>query len=69
MRLPEFLTAFADAISDAVVRTYPPLYDAETRRSCGFDLRRLIRKPLGAQADAIRATALSLQRQRATIVV
>jgi hypothetical protein len=69
VRLPEFLTAFAEAISDAVVRTYPPLYDAETRRSCGFDLRRLIRKPLGAQADAIRATALSLQRQRATIVV
>ncbi len=69
MRLPEFLTAFADAIADAVVRTYPPVYDAETRRSCGFDLRRLLRKPLGAQADAIRATALSLQRQRATIVV
>ncbi len=69
MRLPEFLTAFADAIADAVVRTYPPMYDADTRRSCGFDLRRLLRKPLGAQADAIRATALSLQRQRATIVV
>jgi hypothetical protein len=69
VRLPEFLTAFADEISDAVVRSYPPLYDAETRRSCGFDLRRLMRKPLGAQADAIRATALSIQRQRATIVV
>ena len=69
MRLPEFLNTFADAIADAVVRTYPPIYDAETRRSCGFDLRRLIRKPLGAQADAIRATALSIQRQRATIVV
>jgi superfamily II DNA or RNA helicase len=63
------MTAFADAIADAVVRTYPPIYDAETRRTCGFDLRRLLRKPLGAQADAIRATALSLQRQRATIVV
>ena len=46
MRLPEFLTAFADAIADAVVRTYPPVYDADTRRSCGFDLRRLLRKPL-----------------------
>jgi hypothetical protein len=69
MRLHEFLTTFGDAIAEAVVRSYPPLYDAETRRTCGFDLGRLIRRPLGAQADAIRATALSLQRQRATIVV
>jgi superfamily II DNA or RNA helicase len=69
VRLPEFLSAFDDAIAEAVVRTYPPIYDAETRRTCGFDLRRLLRQPLGAQADAIRATALSLQRQRATIVV
>jgi superfamily II DNA or RNA helicase len=69
MRLPEFLTEFADAIAEAVVRTYPPLYDAGVRRSCGFDLHRLLRRPLGAQADAIRATALSIQRQRATIVV
>jgi len=62
VRFPEFLTEFADAITDAVVRTYSPVYDAETRRSCGFDLRRLPRKPLGDQTDAICATALSLQR-------
>src|SRR5947207_15513388 len=68
MNLAQLFSQFADAIAEAVVRTYPPVYDAETRRTCGVDLRRLIRKPPGAQADAIRATALSLQRQRATTV-
>ncbi|MGD9893706.1 MAG: hypothetical protein AB7U18_20680, partial [Dehalococcoidia bacterium] len=33
------------------------------------DLRRLLRRPLGAQAEAIRSTALSNQRQPGTIVV
>ena len=69
MKLGEFLDAYRDAIEGAVVRTYPPLYDAEMRRACGFELGRLLRRPLGAQADAIRATALSLQRQPGTIVV
>ena len=69
MRLAEFLDAYRDAITEAVVRTYPPLYDAETRRTCGFDLGRLLRRPMGAQADAIRAAALSLQRQPGSIVV
>src|SRR5262245_1855956 len=69
MKLAEFLDLYRDAISDAVVRTYPPLYSAETRHTCGFDLRRLARRPLGAQADAIRATALSIQRQPGTIMV
>ncbi len=69
MKLGDFLTRFGDAVSAAVVRTYPPLYDAETRRTCGFDLGRLLRRPLGGQADAIRATALSLQRHQGTNVV
>ncbi|MGD9892992.1 MAG: helicase, partial [Dehalococcoidia bacterium] len=69
MKLAEFLDAYRDAITDAVVRTYTPLYDAKTRRAIGFDLRRLLRRPLGAQADAIRSTALSFQRQPGTIVV
>src|SRR4051812_15730009 len=69
MKLSQFLQVYGDAAAEAVARTYPPLYDAETRRSCGFDLRRLLRRPLGAQADAIRATALSLQRQPGTIIV
>jgi hypothetical protein len=69
VRLAEFLDAYRDAITEAVVRTYPPLYDAETRRTCGFDLHQLLRRPMGAQADAIRAAALSIQRQPGTIVV
>src|SRR5712692_10114320 len=69
MKLSQFLEVYGDAVAEAVARAYPPLYDAETRRTCGFDLRRLLRKPLGAQADAIRAAALSIQRQPGTIVV
>lgn len=52
-----------------MVGTYPPLYDAETRQTCGFDLRRLLRRPLGGQADAIRATAFSLRLHSGTSVV
>ena len=69
MNLGEFLTRYGDAVAAAVVRTYPPVYDAETRRTCGFDLRRLLRRPLGGQADAIRATALSLRLNPGTNVV
>jgi len=69
MNLPEFIDTFADAIGDAVSRTYPPLYDFQARDTSPFDVRRLHRKPLGAQADAIRATALSLQRHPGTTVV
>ena len=54
MRLAEFLDAYREAITEAVVRTYPPLYDAETRRTCGFDLHQLLRRPMGAQAAAMR---------------
>lgn len=62
MNLAEFLDRYRDAVVEAVVRTYPPVYDAAARQTCGFDLRRLLRRPLGAQGDAIRATALALQR-------
>lgn len=69
MNLAEFLDHYRDSIAEAVIRTYPPIYNVETRAACGFDLRRLLRRPLGAQADAIRATALSLQRHTNTNVV
>lgn len=69
MNLTEFLDRYRDGITEAVIRTYPPIYNAETRAACGLDLRRLLRRPLGAQADAIRATTLSLQRHRNTNVV
>ncbi len=62
MNLAEFLDRYRDGITEAVIRTYPPIYNAKTRAACGFDLRRLGRRSLGAQAEAIRATALSLQR-------
>lgn len=69
MNFAQLIETYADAVREAVLRTYPPVYDAETRRTCGFDLRRLLRRPLGAQADAIRATALAIQRQPGTIIV
>jgi len=69
VNLSQFLARYGDAVTSAVVCTYPPLYDAETRRTCGFDLRRLLRRPLGGQADAIRATALSLRLNPGTSVV
>ncbi len=69
MNLAELIDRYNNAITRAVVRTYPPVYDAEARRACGFDLRRLLRRPLGAQGDAIRAIALSLQRGAGTNVV
>ncbi|HXF50609.1 MAG TPA: hypothetical protein VNM43_02870 [Dehalococcoidia bacterium] len=52
-----------------MLRTHPPLYTARNRHRWGFDLRRLRRRPLGAQGDAIRAVALSLQRHRGTNLV
>ena len=61
MNFASFIDTYRDALAQAVVETYPPLYDANTRQSCGFDLQRLLRRPLGAQSDAIRAAALALQ--------
>src|SRR5207247_9422199 len=69
MNLTDLVDKYRDGITAAVLSTYPPIYDAEVRRTCGFDVRRLLRRPLGAQADAIRAAALSLQRQPGTNVV
>lgn len=69
MKLAQFLETYAPAITDAVLRNYPPVYDADMRRACGFDLYRLLRRPLGAQGDAIRAAALSIQRQPGTVIV
>jgi len=67
--LAEFIATFQEAITRAVLRTYPPPYSARNRHQWGFDLRRPRRRPLGAQGDAIRAVALSLQRHRGTNLV
>ncbi|MFN8472816.1 MAG: DEAD/DEAH box helicase family protein [Anaerolineae bacterium] len=69
MNFASFIDTYRDALAQAVVEAYPPLYTAEARQSCGFDLRRLLRRPLGAQADAIRATALALQTYSSASIV
>ncbi len=69
MELIQFIEAFQEAITHAVLTTYPPLYSARNRNDWGFDLRQLRRRPLGAQGYAIRAVAVSLQRHRGTNLV
>ena len=66
MNLGEFIDHFKDAISRRVVESYPPLYRPSEN---GGELPYLLRKPLGAQADAIRGAALSLKTHRGTTVV
>ncbi len=66
MNLGEFIDKFRDAIARRVVESYPPLYRPSEK---GGVLPRLLRKPLGAQADAIRGAALSLEAHRGTTVV
>ena len=66
MNLGEFIDTYRDAIAQRVVESYPPLYrPSETI----IRLPRLLRSPLGAQGDAIRGAALSLQANRGTTVV
>ena len=49
-----------------MVESYPPRYRPS---DCGKPLPALLRTPLGAQADAIRGAALSLETHRGTTVV
>ncbi len=66
MNLGEFIDKFKDAIARRVVESYPPLYRPSEN---GGILPRLLRRPLGAQADAIKGAALSLEAHRGTTVV
>ena len=66
MNLGEFIDKFKEAIARRVVESYPPLYRPSDNRD---KLPYLLRKPLGAQADAIRGAALSLKAHRGTTVV
>ena len=66
MNLGGFIDAFKDAIAARVVESYPPLYRPSEN---GGALPRLLRSPLGAQADAIKGAALSLEAHRGTTVV
>ena len=66
MNLGDFIDTFKDAIAQRVVESYPPLYRPSEN---GGKLPMLLRSPLGAQADAIRGAALSLEAHRGTTVV
>ena len=66
MNLGDFIDTYKDAIAQRVVESYPPLYRPSEN---GGKLPRLLRTPLGAQADAIRGAALSLEAHRGTTVV
>ena len=66
MNLGEFIDTFKDAIARRVVESYPPLYRPSEN---GHKIPRLLRKPLGAQEDAIKGAALSLEAHRGTTVV
>ena len=66
MDLAEFIDTYRDAIAQRVVESYPPRYRPSEQ---GCTLPQLLRSPLGAQADAIRAAALSLDTHRGTTVV
>ncbi len=66
MNLGEFIDTYRDAIARRVVESYPPLYRPSDN---GHALPALLRQPLGAQADAIRGAALSLQSNLGTTVV
>jgi hypothetical protein len=69
VNLADFVERHKAGICAAVVRAFPPLYDAAARADPAGDLRTLLRRPLGGQGDAIRATALSLRLHRGTLVV
>ena len=66
MDLAGFIDTYRDAIAQRVVESYPPRYRPSEN---GRSLPQLLRSPLGAQADAIRAAALSLNVHRGTTVV
>ena len=74
MNLGEFIDTFKDAIARRVVESYPPLYRpseacAQSGSGNGRKFPDLLRTPLGAQEDAIRGAALSLEAHRGTTVV
>ena len=66
MNLGDFIDKFKEAIARRVVESYPPLYRPSEN---GGVLPRLLRKPLGAQSDAIKGAVLSLEAHRGTTVV
>ena len=66
MDLAQFIDTYKEAIAQRVVESYPPLYRPSGN---GHKLPRLLRSPLGAQADAIRGVTLSLKAHQGTNLV
>ena len=66
MDLAGFIDMFRDSIAQRVVESYPPLYRPSEQ---AVQLPKLLRSPLGAQADAIRGATLSLRTHQGTTVV
>ena len=66
MDLGEVIDTYRDAITERVIASYPPIYSPATDSR---PMPRLLRSPLGAQEDAIRGAALSLNSQCGTTVV
>ena len=67
MNFTALLDEFREPITRAIVRMYPPLVLPKGPDPRG--LQPLVRRPKGAQADAIRAAAHSLRRDVATTIV
>jgi SAM-dependent methyltransferase len=65
--LGEFASEHRRELTEAVVRTFPAIYTIEHRTAMSLDA--LKRRPMGAQADVIRALAVSVQRRKGTICV
>ena len=66
MDLAQFIDTYKEAIAQRVVESYPPLYRPSQN---GHKLPRLLRSPLGAQADAIRGVTFSLKAHQGTNLV
>ena len=64
-RLPDFINENKAALVEAVLGSLPPIFDGSRRD----DLSMLRRRPIGAQADVIRAAATSLRRHGCGIIV
>ena len=65
MNLGDFIDRYKNAIAQRVVESYPPVYQPNESPP----LPRLLRTPMGAQAEAIAGAALSLQTNQGTTIV
>jgi superfamily II DNA or RNA helicase len=69
MKFGEFIETWGEPLAAAVARACPPRHDDAAARAGDDGLWRLRRRPLGAQALAIRAAAGALRRGESPLVV